>query len=892
MGHTTTYSYDALNQLVESVDAVDSATTFTYDADGNVLAWTNGRGDVTHYAYDELNRRISVTDPVGGLTQYAYDAVGNLISITDPLGNRTSYGYDVLNRMISATDPLDVTTTYAYDAVGNWVSVTDGLGQTAIRTYDEVDRLVARTDANGHTVQFGYDAVGNVTIYTDPLGNVTRFGYDARGRLVTHVDPLEHARTFAYDAADNLIATTDRDGRTRTFAYDSLDRVTAESWWAESAVVRTMAFRYDPAGNLLGASDPDSSYAYTYDELNRVSSAVNQGIPNVPRVVLSYSYDAAGNLVSTRDSLGVQVSTSYDPRGLLTARTWTVPGADSVRIEFDYNARGDRIATRRFADETGATLVSRSTFNYDAARRLTQISHRDALDLVLAHYNYAYDVASRLVQESHHGQTWDYAYDDVGQLLAADIDGVLVEEYSYDANGNRMGVDYVLRADNRLESDGTYRYDYDAEGNLLKKTEIATGNYAQYAYDHRNRMVLVQDKSPGGIILGEVGFTYDVFDRRIGRRVDSDGAGSQPSETTFFVYDRDHVWADLDETGAVRARYLFGDQIDEIIARYRAAEGIVWHLTDHLGSVRDITDAAGRVIDRIDYTSFGTILSETNPSAGDRYRFTGREWDPEIGLYYLRARYYDGYQGRFVSQDPLLFGAGDSNLYRYVANGPLNAIDPTGLEAAISYSLLARTGRALAGGTVGAVLGYACGFLDGLTESRGDFGLAEQRARQWAEFGALAGATFGFIGNPKVGSFVGGLFAAVLVADAAWKGDPLLLGVRVGCMYFAGKVAPKLFEARAPSRARAPNNLPPASMNPNNPGPHNLPDSFPGHLTDYVPPSPGVGASARRPFGPFDMPPPREPGGGPHGPGELGGDYYPKDPRPGGRGPIPPFSDN
>gem|GEM_PF-6710263 len=103
-----------------------------------------------------------------------------------------------------------------------------------------------------------------------------------------------------------------------------------------------------------------------------------------------------------------------------------------------------------------------------------------------------------------------------------------------------------------------------------------------------------------------------------------------------------------------------------------------WYLSDHLGTVRDLADAAGEVIDHIAYDSFGNVLAESNPAAGDRFRFTGREFDAATGQYYYRARYYDGTIGRFTSEDPLGLAACDVNLYRYVSNRPTAASDPSG----------------------------------------------------------------------------------------------------------------------------------------------------------------------------------------------------------------------
>jgi len=117
-----------------------------------------------------------------------------------------------------------------------------------------------------------------------------------------------------------------------------------------------------------------------------------------------------------------------------------------------------------------------------------------------------------------------------------------------------------------------------------------------------------------------------------------------------------------------------------MMERRAEAEGVRWYLSDHLGTVRDLADAAGEVIDHLAYDAFGNVLAESNPAAGDRFRFTGREFDAATGQYYYRARYYDGTIGRFTSEDPLGLSAGDVNLYRYAGNGPVAALDPLGLS--------------------------------------------------------------------------------------------------------------------------------------------------------------------------------------------------------------------
>jgi YD repeat-containing protein len=636
-GHITQFAYDALDRRTTEIDALGGTTLSTYDPEGNLVSITDANSHTTSFTFDNRNRLVGRLDPSGGMGEFTYDAVGNQVLEIDPLGQTTTFLYDSLNRLIASTDALGATTTHAYDALGNRTSTTDPLGRTTTFTYDELNRLISTTDARGSVVQFAYDAVGNQTSVTDSLGQTTLFAYDALDRLIEQTDPLGNSSTFLYDAVDNLLESTDRNGRVRRFAYDALERQVQETWWDGGSLLRTIEFSYDPVGNMLSASDPDSTYTFAYDALNRQTTLDNAGTAGVPNVVLFYLYDAAGNRISASDNLGVSVTSTYDSRDLLTSRVWQGPSINPARVDFSYNPRGDHTQTHRFADIAGTQATGRSSFDYDAVGRLTAIRHRDALDAVLAEYDYMRDLANQLVNETHHGQSSDYLYDTAGQLTSAGHSSQDDELYTYDANGNRIGSGIVVGPNNRLLSDGTFDYTYDAEGNLVSKTQIASGETISYSYDHRNRLVRAEHRTSGGTLLNESTYLYDVFDRRIAKRVDGDGSGPQQAEEKRFVYDRQHVWADFDGAGMVTARYLFGEQTDQILARFRPGEGTAWYLTDHLGTVRDIVDATGAVIDHIDYDSFGTVMLETGGTAGDRYKFTG--WKPKRGQFTQRNAY-------------------------------------------------------------------------------------------------------------------------------------------------------------------------------------------------------------------------------------------------------------
>lgn len=108
----------------------------------------------------------------------------------------------------------------------------------------------------------------------------------------------------------------------------------------------------------------------------------------------------------------------------------------------------------------------------------------------------------------------------------------------------------------------------------------------------------------------------------------------------------------------------------------------------------------------ITYDTFGRVLGQTNPAAGDRFLFQGREWDAASGLYFFRARRYDPTTGQFVSEDSAGFTAGDTNLRRFVGNAPNRYTDPTGHFALGEYAVMVSSG--FKGAVIGGVLGYLC----------------------------------------------------------------------------------------------------------------------------------------------------------------------------------------
>ncbi|MBL8812159.1 MAG: RHS repeat-associated core domain-containing protein, partial [Planctomycetaceae bacterium] len=167
--------------------------------------------------------------------------------------------------------------------------------------------------------------------------------------------------------------------------------------------------------------------------------------------------------------------------------------------------------------------------------------------------------------------------------------------------------------------------------------------------------------------LGQHGWT----DQMVLSFVDADGDGSATSQLS--------------------GRYLYGPAVDEIFAVENGTGDVLWALTDQLGTPRDWaqrTSSGNTVIaQHIRYTAFGAIDSITdgagNPlatSSSPLATFTGQLNDPDAGLIYYRARWYDPQLGKFISDDPMGFDAGDTNVSRYVGNHSADHFDPTGQD--------------------------------------------------------------------------------------------------------------------------------------------------------------------------------------------------------------------
>jgi RHS repeat-associated protein len=674
---TTSYTYNSFAEVLTSTDALGNTTTNTYDAYGNLLSVTapapnsSTAASVTQFSYNTLGELTQITDPNGNataltytpvgliatisdaqhhVTTYQYDAHGNRTAVIDALNNQTSFAYDTGDRLITITYPDHSTSSFTYDVRGRRTSLTDQNGKTTSYAYDDADRLTSVTDPANNTTQYLYDTENNLLSITDANGHITHFTYNARGWVTQTAFPSSLAESYTYDAVGNLTSKTDRKGNTIQYVYDALYRLTQKTY----PDTKSVEYAYDLAGKVQQVVDPTGTYGFAYDNMGRVIGTTTQYtfLPFVTETN-SYTYDAASNRTSLTAPDGSISTYGYDTLNRLSglANSW------GGSFGFSYDALSRRTQLTR---PNGVN----TNYSYDSLSHLLSVLHQAGVN-TLDGASYTYDPAGNRTSTGNYlnGVTSNYGYDPLYELTQVTQGASTTESYSYDTVGNRLsssGVPtYSYNASNELTANSLGSYTYDNNGNTLTD---ATGK--SYTWDFENR--LTQVVVPG---TGTVTFKYDPSGQRIQK--------SSWLGTTNYLYDGLDLIEELDNGGNVVARYMQGLGVDHALSMLRAGT-TVYYQQDGLASVTSLSNSASALAGTYNYDSFGRLSASTG-TITNSFQYTGREFDPETGFYEYRARYYDQNAARFMSEDPLRFGTGDTNFYDYVGNRPVTFNDPLGL---------------------------------------------------------------------------------------------------------------------------------------------------------------------------------------------------------------------
>lgn len=697
-------------------------TQLAYDRAGDVNTVTDAQGHVTQSTYFP-SRRLQKTvspAPFNYETWYEYFADGKLQRVKQQMGadlwQVMDYTYTATGATATVKGPYQLGqstqenyTQYAYDALDRLWQVTDAEGNVTETRYWPDGRVWKTIDAEGRSVvTHTYNANGTLYSVQDAKGNATVYGYDdfRRPQSTRYADNTHEE--ISYDDPGRVHQTTTRAGQTTQFTYDALNRIVSRT-----IAGSTTTYGYDLAGRTVNTTDSVGTLRNTFDRLGRVGTATQTNGAKV-----CYDYDTLGRHSKLTYPDNSFVTYSYDNLGRLTA---IKDPADSNLARYSY----DDLSRRKNVQYANGTS---SVWTYSNTNRLQQLSN--AAVTGAATYAYTYDlVGNRLSMTVNGAAPHVYTYDHTYQLLDANYPAGYFRAdtaFTYDPAGNRSQVSsppttYLTNNLNQYTLVGSDSFSYDTNGNL-------TGDgHHSYTYDAESRLTATS----GG---HSVQYTYDAASRRIRKNVDG--------RITQYVYDGDQVITEYDGAGTLLRTFVYGPGIDEPICLYahNLAIGDVtgdaqvnlndlltlapkWLLTsqdsgydplhdlnqdgkidngdtdvlaahwlkpaepvqvfyyhfDGLGSVVALSDAAGHVVETYAYDVYGQSRP-TGPATGNPYRFTARSWDPETGLYYYRARYYNPSIGRFLQPDPLGYKDG-INWYLYCGNNPIIHVDPYGLVA-------------------------------------------------------------------------------------------------------------------------------------------------------------------------------------------------------------------
>jgi RHS repeat-associated protein len=654
--HTWTYGTDAAGDRTSTTTPNQYTTTATYDADGNVISTVaaNGNGPIaqpalwtTTITVDAFGRPTDIKDPLGHHTTMVYDSAGNLTDSTDRDGRHTQYVYNADNELTSTIRPDQSTVQTGYDADGQMTSQTDGNNQ--LTTYDRNAReqIATITDPKHRQTQLAYDPAGQNTTVTDAANRTTTYTYNDAGELTKiHYSSGNPAdRTYSYDAdgnqtgvgsdvytydsLDRLVSTANQYGQTAGYTYNLNNQVTNIAY--PKAITPSASLSVTPSvttGTVTRVFDPDGNLTKVTDWLSHTTT---------------YGYDANGNLTSAAMPDGTNEAYGYNNNDQLTSINDTSGGGFTFNANYT-RTPGELLQTLA---ETNGTSGTSQTFTYDSVARLKTVA---TTSTPTSTGTYGYDNADNLITEPTTTGTATQTYDAAHQLTSSTDSGTgVAQAFTYDQLGERT-------SQTASTTGAKQSYSYDQDGQL-----------STYTSAQQNAV-----NNLGGGTTPTATYSYGADGLRTDRYTNN--------LHNLATYDHTSGLPLLLTDGATS--YIYGP--DQLPLEQISATGTVsYYHHDQLGSTRALTDSNGHPTNTYNYDAYGNLQGTTAAAAAatNPLLYAGQYTDPESGLQYLRARYYDPATGQLITSDPLT--SETRQPYSYANDNPINGADPTGLDCGL-----------------------------------------------------------------------------------------------------------------------------------------------------------------------------------------------------------------
>lgn len=648
---TTNFYYDDAAHPADRTRVVSpngNTTTATYDTAGDLASSTDLLGHNTLSGYDTARGWLTSTVAPSGT------AAGVTTSCAPPATGCTTYAHDLYGHVTVTTDPLGHTSKASFDADGDKTSSTDGDGNLTKYTFDPADQQTIVTRADNSTIITSYNGDGTINTVKDAAGAITQYGYDAQGRKITATNPDNRVTTTGYDFVGHPNTVKDPAGATTMTSYDPAGRVTALSY-SDGVTPNVTGIGYDADGRRTTMTDGTGTSSWTYDTFGELVSAVNGAGATV-----AYGYDNDGNPTSITYPDSSVVTNGYNTIDQLASVT---DGA-SNKTTFGYNPDGANTTT---AYPSGDTVTN--AFNTAEQQTSTTLQQGSTTLGALAYgRDNAGQVSSRTPSGQLTGTAQSYSYTAL-QQVKIDSSG----SYGYDPANNPTALPGATQkfdpagqlcwtsattSTNACTSTpaGATSYTLNTDGQRTATTP-GTGTASSFAYNQAGELTTATTPTGNG------SYTYE-------------GAGLRASKTvagtkTSFTWGTLSGAAILLTDGATD--YLYGP--GGIPIEQTGSAGTCYYVHDQVGSTVALTNSSGSVTGTYSYTTYGRASHAG--AASTPLQYGAGYTDPETGLIYLQARYYDPATAQFLTIDPEL--ATTRQPYAYVDDNPLNGIDPTGL---------------------------------------------------------------------------------------------------------------------------------------------------------------------------------------------------------------------